>query len=198
MNVKKVEEEIDEDFELKSSNTALIIGFLISFFFIIIAVIGIFWIHESELLSIKFLEIILTVLPAIAWIPVFSIAGFLFFFGISYFLLRLVSKNIGALEFTMKLHRPWAGDDDLYFFEYFSKHEDVGFTASMKRAFYGSILVLGIGVLVIENFLTIEAIGEYFWTASYVTILCLFLSLPFILIFLRFPPDHHGNQSILL
>nr|MDO8087959.1 zinc ribbon domain-containing protein [Candidatus Sigynarchaeum springense] len=105
----------------------------------------------------------------------------------SYFILWVIDKRISVLEFTMKLHQLVYGPH-FYFLEYNAKYEKTSFVASLKRAGYGSTLVLGIAILILENFLIIPDLQKVFWNASYITLVSLAVSLPLLLIFLNISP----------
>jgi hypothetical protein len=108
-------------------------------------------------------------------------------FFISYFILWVIDKRIQMLEFTMKLHQLVIGHH-FYFLEYNAKYEKTSFGASIKRAGYGSTLVLGIAILILENFLIIPDLQDSFWTASFITLGSLAISLPLVIIFLDISP----------
>jgi hypothetical protein len=87
----------------------------------------------------------------------------------------------------MKLHQLVFGQH-FYFLEYNAKYEKTSFGASIKRAGYGSTLVLGIAILVLENFVVIPDLQDMFWAASNATLLILAISLPLVIIFLYLSP----------
>ncbi|MEX2682689.1 MAG: hypothetical protein Q6373_013895 [Candidatus Sigynarchaeota archaeon] len=105
----------------------------------------------------------------------------------SYFILWVIDKRIHVIEFTMKLHQLVYGQH-FYFLEYNAKYEKTNFGASIKRAGYGSTLVLGIAILILENFVVIPDLQKVFWNASYITLVSLAISLPLVLIFLYISP----------
>nr|MDO8084397.1 hypothetical protein [Candidatus Sigynarchaeum springense] len=123
----------------------------------------------------------------IAIIVVVTAGAILLFILSSYVLLKLIRKRISVLEFNFKLHRAM-GDDKMYFFEYSSEREQVGFKATVVRSIYGAILVLGIGILVIENFFTIPDLKEYQWDAAYITVVAILVAFPLIIIYLYVSP----------
>lgn len=112
---------------------------------------------------------------------------FLFVVGLSNVVLYIIDKKISLLEFNFKLHDLFY-ENHLYFLEFHSKNEKTSFGASLKRSIFGSMLVLGIGILVIENFLTIKSLQPYFFIAAGITLLCIAITLPFIMIFLYVSP----------
>ncbi|MHA1998201.1 MAG: hypothetical protein ACTSU9_08790 [Promethearchaeota archaeon] len=112
---------------------------------------------------------------------------FLIIVGVSYTILKVIDKKISFLQFNFKLH-DFMYEKHLYFLEFHTKEEKINFGASFKRAVFGTMLVLGIAVLVIENFLTIESLKQYFFVASAITLVSLAISLPFIVIFLYISP----------
>ncbi|MEX2727813.1 MAG: hypothetical protein Q6353_011205 [Candidatus Sigynarchaeum springense] len=123
----------------------------------------------------------------IVLIVVITAAAILLFILSSYALLKLIQKRIFILEFNFKLHRAM-GDDKMYFFEYSSEREQVSFKASVVRSIYGAILVLGIGILVIENFFTIPDLRPYQWDAAYITVVAILIAFPLIIIYLYVSP----------
>jgi hypothetical protein len=108
-------------------------------------------------------------------------------FFVTYFILWAIDKRIQMLEFTMKLHQLAVGHH-FYFLEYNAKYEKTSFGASFKRAGYGSTLVLGIAILVLENFVIIPDLQKVFWSASFITLGSLAISLPLVIIFLDISP----------
>lgn len=119
---------------------------------------------------------------------IISVIAFIFVtLGISYAVLWLLDKRIEFLEFTFKLHNLAYGNN-LYYLEYHSKEEKTNITSSFLRAVFGSILILGISVLVIENFLTIQSLKPFLEEATLITILCVVGSLPAIMITLYVSP----------
>ncbi|NMC07036.1 MAG: hypothetical protein GYA24_17600, partial [Candidatus Lokiarchaeota archaeon] len=111
-----------------------------------------------------------------------------FFLLTSILLAKIMQARVSILEFTFKLHRLINGDDRLYFFEYSSEREQIDFKASILRSFYGAILVLGIGILVIENFFTIPDLQQYKWDAAMITAVSILIAFPLIIIFLYVSP----------
>lgn len=105
----------------------------------------------------------------------------------SYAILWVIDKRIHVIEFTMKLHQLVSGHH-FYFLEYNAKYEKTDFGSSLKRAGYGSTLVLGIAILVLENFVVIPDLQAVFWSASFITLVTLALSLPLVLVFLYISP----------
>jgi ribosomal protein L37E len=106
---------------------------------------------------------------------------------ISYVILVLVDKNIRWQEFTLRLHGKMFGQQ-FYFLENNTKKENTSFVASFKRAVYGSTLVLGFAILIIENFLIIPSLLFYFFSATVETLAILAISLPFIIVLLYISP----------
>ncbi|MFX0098870.1 MAG: hypothetical protein ACFFCS_04765 [Candidatus Hodarchaeota archaeon] len=106
---------------------------------------------------------------------------------LSYGVLYLIDKKIEVLEFTYKLHNLAYGDH-LYYLEFHSKEEKTNIASSFLRALFGSILILGLSVLVIENFLTIQSLKPYLEEAIFITIICVGITLPVIMITLYISP----------
>jgi hypothetical protein len=119
---------------------------------------------------------------------VLAAIGFVFFLLVSLGLSKLMRSYPGLLESTLKMHRAMEKDDKLYFFEYSTEREGVDFKSTVSRAFYGSVLVLGICIMIIENFLVIPSLEPYFFAASTVVIVAIVVAIPFILIFLFISP----------
>ena len=105
----------------------------------------------------------------------------------SYVILAAMDKRIQTQEFTLQLHQVIYGKH-LYYLEHNAKAEKTAFSDSLKRAFYGTILILGIYILIIENFLIIPDLKPVFWDASNITLLSLIVALPFIIIFFYISP----------
>lgn len=121
-------------------------------------------------------------------IIIFNACAYAFIYILGIMVCKLLEKKIHVLEFTFKVHRKWHSDDDLYFFEYFTAKEDVSFKATFNRSIYGGILVLGIAILVMENFLTIPDLQDFFWVAGTILIFVMFVLIPVIIIFLYCSP----------
>ncbi|MHA1371653.1 MAG: hypothetical protein ACTSRA_18285 [Promethearchaeota archaeon] len=111
-----------------------------------------------------------------------------FCFGLTFGLLYLVTKKIYLLAFTFRFHRLYFGIENLYFFEYFMKDIKVNFKASISRAILGTILILGIGIMSIENFLTIPHLKPLFPLASLVTLITIATLIPIIIVTLFISP----------
>ncbi|MHA1684090.1 MAG: hypothetical protein ACTSUE_24335 [Promethearchaeota archaeon] len=140
-------------------------------------------------------EIDIQVLPfesfnaeVVLWSAVLTTIAILFFYGLSQLLLKTMMRFPRLLSFTLKLHRLSYGDDKLYFFEYMSEREKTYFKSTLLRSLYGSILILGLAIMVIENFLTIPDLKPYFWDAANITIISVLIALPLIQIFLYVSP----------
>nr|MDO8111502.1 hypothetical protein [Candidatus Sigynarchaeota archaeon] len=116
-------------------------------------------------------------------VAVYIVAVIFFSHGI----LTLIDKKMRLQEFTMKLHQFMYGQH-LYYLEFNSKYEKKTFGASLKRATYGSTLILGIAILILEEFLVIPDLKPFFMTATYATIISLAASMPFIIILLDISP----------
>ncbi|HME55744.1 MAG TPA: hypothetical protein VKM55_26295 [Candidatus Lokiarchaeia archaeon] len=102
-------------------------------------------------------------------------------------ILAVIDKRIQTQEFTMRLHQLLNGPH-FYFLEYNAKYEKKNFGASLKRSLYGSTLILGIAIMVLENFLVIPDLKPMFWSATYTTIITLVIALPFVVILLYVSP----------
>lgn len=102
-------------------------------------------------------------------------------------ILVTIDKRIQTQEFTLRLHQLINGQH-FYFLEYNAKYEKKSFGASLKRSSYGTILILGIAIMVLENFLVIPDLKPLFWSATYTTITILAISLPFVIILLYVSP----------
>lgn len=109
------------------------------------------------------------------------------FTGFSFVILRLVDKNVHWLSSTLKLHQLLYGRH-LYYLERAPRRERVTFGVSVKRALFGSLLIFGIFVIVIENFLIIPDLKQFFGLASSVTLLVLAVSLPVVMVFFYVSP----------
>ncbi len=122
-----------------------------------------------------------------SWVVIGVCAYVLALIVISYLILWSIDKRVQMLEFTMKLHQLAVGNQ-FYFLEYNAKYEKTSFGASIRRAGYGSTLVLGIAILVLENFVVIPDLQAVFWSASYITLGTLAICLPLVIIFLDVSP----------
>ncbi|MHA1786219.1 MAG: hypothetical protein ACTSVE_13585, partial [Candidatus Helarchaeota archaeon] len=143
----------------RSSTKDYLIGCVISAFILGTAVVGIFALETYGIIDVQILKPFylqpLTTFSTIIVMLLVGVISYIIFYVIGFLIFLLIEKKISLLEFTFILHRKWHGDDDLFFFEYFSTKENVKLKSSLKRSAYGSILVLGIAILIIENFLTI-------------------------------------------
>ncbi|MHA1371959.1 MAG: hypothetical protein ACTSRA_19850, partial [Promethearchaeota archaeon] len=110
-----------------------------------------------------------------------------FIFAMSYGILYIIDKRVGFLEFNLKWHRFYFGEH-MYFLEFHSKSEKTNFIASFNRSIFGAVLVLGIGVLSTENFLTIPDLQPVFIEAVAVAIVTIMIFLPLIIIWLYISP----------
>nr|MDO8115400.1 hypothetical protein [Candidatus Sigynarchaeota archaeon] len=176
----------------RESRTGLALGFIIAGAFLFAGIFLVFWTEiYVEGVDIKLLDMFSHAgfTPELVTILIIVASGvFLFFFGTSILLIKIMRKWISLLEFTFKLHRMSAGDNQMYFFEYSSEREQTGFKATILRSFYGAILVLGIGILIIENFFTIPDLQQYMWTAAAITAFSILCAIPIIFIFLYVSP----------
>ncbi|MHA1797450.1 MAG: hypothetical protein ACTSVY_03290 [Candidatus Helarchaeota archaeon] len=176
----------------RSSAKDYLIGCVISAFILGTAVVGIFALETYGIIDVQILKPFylqpLTTFSTIIVMLLVGVISYIIFYVIGFLIFLLIEKKISLLEFTFILHRKWHGDDDLYFFEYFSTKENVKLKSSLKRSAYGSILVLGIAILIIENFLTIPDLIPYFWNASIFVLFGILITLPFIVIFLFISP----------
>ncbi len=164
-------------------------GLFIALLSLMLGVYGIFYleIYDPEV-DIQILPFTEFTIELILGIGVASLAGFVVFLAMSLGLIKYMQKYPNTLEFTMRAHRMSFGDDEMYFFEYSTEREQISFKATLARSFYGSILVLGIGILIIENFFTIPDLQEFKWTASYIVIFSILIAFPLIMIYLYTSP----------
>lgn len=189
VDVKRRESLFKTKLRAKSEKSRSVAGaFIIAGACVAVAILTIFYLEVEGLIDIQVI-----VLPGftveLAIIASVMVAGALAFFaatGLGF--VKLMRRHPAILEFTFKLHRAANGDNKLYFFEHVTEKEQLGFKATLARSIYGSILVLGIGILVIENFFTIPDLREYMWTASYVTIVAILVAFPLIMMYLYISP----------
>ncbi|MBD3185245.1 hypothetical protein GF325_00340 [Candidatus Bathyarchaeota archaeon] len=189
IDLKKKEVILKTKFRSKKEKiTSLIIGFGVSTFLIILALEITLYLEISGAIDIQILPFTTFSLDVLLLSVILSIGAILFFLGLSLLLLRIMSRYPGLLKFTFRFHRMAFGDNKMYFFEYMSEREKTSMKSTVLRSFYGTVLVLGIAILVIENFLTIPHLKAYFWTASLITIFAVLIALPLIQIFLYVSP----------
>nr|MDO8117562.1 hypothetical protein [Candidatus Sigynarchaeota archaeon] len=164
-------------------------GMVIAFLSLALGVFAIFYLEiydpDVDIQILPFTELSLDLTIGIGLL---CLGGFIVFLGMSVGLIKYMQKHPSTLEFTMRAHRLTFGDDEMYFFEYSTEREQISFKATLARSFYGSILVLGIGILIIENFFTIPDLQEFKWTASYIVIFSILIAFPLIMIYLYTSP----------
>lgn len=166
----------------------LVGGLAIALAFLVTSVLLILYLDITNAIDFQSFKVT-DLTPELLVILILGIAGvFVFFIVTSWIIIKITRQHFTLLEFTFKLHRIAFGDDELYFFEYSSEREPIGIKSTLRRSIYGAILVLGIGILVIENFLTIPDLKKYFWTASTITMFAVLIALPAIFIFLYISP----------
>ncbi len=186
--MEKSDDEKKPKFKESSKSTYIkTLAFSILLLAVAIYTIGVL---EGYFINIGLLDWYLQGLPLIVIIGlgIFVACAFLFTYGLGLIVFKIIEKKIHLIEFTFNLHRKWHGDDDLYFFEYFTGKEDLSTKANFTRALYGAILVLGISIMIIENFLTIPDLEPFFWSASLIVMLAMFAFIPIIIIFLYCSP----------
>ncbi len=168
---------------------ALIIGAGIAFvaFYALLYAMYFLALEPSTSLSVPFINTTTFERDVHSYVLVLVGVFVLGIFAFSHLLLMFIDKRIHVLEFTMKLHQLVNGQH-FYFLEYNAKYEKTSFGASIKRAGYGSTLVLGIAILILENFVVIPDLQVVFWNASYVTLVSLAICLPLVLVFLYVSP----------
>ncbi|MHA1793097.1 MAG: hypothetical protein ACTSVI_10665 [Promethearchaeota archaeon] len=170
----------------------IFVGVMVSLLCIFIAMSLLFHVEAEGYLKIQDTEI--KIFPSKS-LDIFTLlyiiglsSGFTAFISLlTYILMNIIDKNIKILKFTFNLH-DISYAKHLYFLEYHPKTEKINILASLKRAIYGTLLMLGIGVMIIENFLTIPDLKPFFLTASIITLISLGFALPFIIIFLYISP----------
>jgi len=115
-------------------------------------------------------------------------AGFMLLVtGFSYAMLVLIDKKIHLQEKTLMFHQLLYGNQ-MYYLELNAKQEKTHFGASFKRAIFGTVLMLGISILVLENFLILPDLKPMFEIATYITLVVEAACLPIILVFFYISP----------
>ena len=174
----------------KDKNKGVIVGVLLSFFCTEFAIWAIFMIETyTDDVEIQLLPGFAAENP-VTYLIISTITSIavLFFIATSLALIKIMKAKPSLLESTLKFHRLAFGDNKMYFFEYSTEREKIGFKATILRAFYGSILVLGIGILVLENFFYIPDLHEFVWTAAAIIAICILIAFPLIIVFLYVSP----------
>lgn len=188
---EKLMEKSDDKNEVKlgeTSTSAYVLTLFLSGLFLTIAIFSIA-ILEAYFIDIQILDWTNIFEPIVLMgLIIFCVCAYLFIYGLGILVFKIIEKKIELMEFTFIAHRKWHGDDDLYFFEYFTAKEEISFKANFTRAIYGGVLILGLAILIIENFLTIPDLIPYFWAASTIVMLAMFALIPVIIIFLYCSP----------
>ncbi len=175
----------------RESGKDVVLGITIAVVCIFVGVYFIFWVEfdPAMMVDIQLLSGFSGfTTEAYLTITILTGGATLLFLLVTLVIVKILRKKVSILEFNFKLHRAAFGDDKMYFFEYSSEREQVSFKATMTRSFYGAILVLGIGILIIENFFTIPDLIPHRWTAALVTSVAIFIALPLIIVFLYVSP----------